>query len=186
MRRRCSRSIPLPLAGGAKGGPDCDTLELLAPSPPPAPPASGRGGLNLLPYHMAIHCAAHLFADGHLPGGLRNRGIFTALTVSFPDRTKISGRNYKPAHSNNSYGEPSTLPRAYRGIFMAPIFRRAGKSGAMRISLLRRLLARDEWGRGTAKVMRLAFYIRSHWLRMPPLTVCGICGPSGARDKHRL
>ena len=34
---------------------------------------------------------------------------------------------------------------------------------------IRRLLARDSWGRATRPFMRLAFYVRSHWLRMPPL-----------------
>jgi len=33
---------------------------------------------------------------------------------------------------------------------------------------LRRLTARDGWGRATRPVTRLAFYVRSHWLRMPP------------------
>jgi hypothetical protein len=33
---------------------------------------------------------------------------------------------------------------------------------------LRRLLARDPWGRPSRKVTRLGFYVRSHWLRMPP------------------
>jgi hypothetical protein len=30
-----------------------------------------------------------------------------------------------------------------------------------------RLLARDEWGRETRKLLRFAFYIRSHLIRMP-------------------
>jgi hypothetical protein len=34
---------------------------------------------------------------------------------------------------------------------------------------VRRLLARDGWGRETRPVTRLAFYVRSHALRMPPL-----------------
>lgn len=33
---------------------------------------------------------------------------------------------------------------------------------------LRRLRARDHWGRPTRRFTRLAFYLRSHWLRMPP------------------
>jgi hypothetical protein len=33
----------------------------------------------------------------------------------------------------------------------------------------RRLLARNGWGQGIRKPLRLAFYVRSHWLRMPPL-----------------
>jgi len=33
---------------------------------------------------------------------------------------------------------------------------------------LRRLTARDGWGRAGRKLTRLGFFIRSHWLRMPP------------------
>jgi len=33
---------------------------------------------------------------------------------------------------------------------------------------VRRMTARDGWGRPTRPATRLAFYIRSHWLRMPP------------------
>ena len=32
-----------------------------------------------------------------------------------------------------------------------------------------RLLARNGWGQETRPIVRLAFYVRSHWLRMPPL-----------------
>ena len=32
----------------------------------------------------------------------------------------------------------------------------------------RRLLARDGWGRAIRPATRLGFYVRSHWLRMPP------------------
>ena len=31
----------------------------------------------------------------------------------------------------------------------------------------RRLFARDDWGRVTRPLLEQAFYIRSHWLRMP-------------------
>jgi hypothetical protein len=31
------------------------------------------------------------------------------------------------------------------------------------------MTARDGWGRPTRAFIRLIFYIRSHWLRMPPL-----------------
>jgi hypothetical protein len=34
---------------------------------------------------------------------------------------------------------------------------------------LRRLTARDGWGRPIRRFTRLGFYIRSHWLRMPPM-----------------
>ena len=32
-----------------------------------------------------------------------------------------------------------------------------------------RLLARNGWGQEKRKALRFAFYVRSHWLRMPPL-----------------
>jgi hypothetical protein len=32
-----------------------------------------------------------------------------------------------------------------------------------------RLLARNGWGQPTRRALRFAFYIRSHWMRMPPL-----------------
>jgi hypothetical protein len=54
------------------------------------------------------------------------------------------------------YGTP--VDPGYRGS------RRAGDR-----LYIRRLLARDGWGRTTRPATRLAFYVRSHWLRMPPL-----------------
>jgi len=32
-----------------------------------------------------------------------------------------------------------------------------------------RLLARNGWGQETRKALVFAFFVRSHWLRMPPL-----------------
>jgi len=32
-----------------------------------------------------------------------------------------------------------------------------------------RLIARNGWGQERRKLLRFAFYVRSHWLRMPPL-----------------
>jgi hypothetical protein len=32
-----------------------------------------------------------------------------------------------------------------------------------------RLLARNGWGQPTRRALRFAFYVRSHWMRMPPL-----------------
>ena len=31
-----------------------------------------------------------------------------------------------------------------------------------------RLLARNGWGQPTRRALRFAFYVRSHWMRMPP------------------
>jgi hypothetical protein len=47
--------------------------------------------------------------------------------------------------------------------------RLAGRARLTDRLFIRRLLARDGWGRATRPFIRLGFYIRSHWLRMPPL-----------------
>ena len=47
-----------------------------------------------------------------------------------------------------------------------PHFAWDGRQGE--VFYLGRLLARDEWGPGSRKLLRFAFYVRSHWIRMPP------------------
>ncbi len=164
-------AIPLPLAGGARGGPDCHTLALLAPSPPPAPPASGRGELFAFsPTDMVIHCAAHLFADGDLTGGLRNLWDFHCLVSEFSEQDeafwpKLQARSQQ----QQLWGAVHLAARLAWNLYgtdIPPGWQIWGNADSFYV---RRLLARDEWGRGTAKFTRLAFYIRSHWLRMPPL-----------------
>ena len=65
------------------------------------------------------------------------------------------------------------LARALRltaRLYRTPV--QAALSGPVRASdalYERRLLARDGWGRERRKGLRLAFYVRSHWIRMPPL-----------------
>jgi hypothetical protein len=45
----------------------------------------------------------------------------------------------------------------------------AGRARAGDAVYARRLLARDGWGRTARPATRLSFYVRSHWMRMPPL-----------------
>jgi hypothetical protein len=55
-------------------------------------------------------------------------------------------------------------------IFATPVETRlAGNDRMSDLLFQRRLLARDGWGRATRPLTRLGFYVRSHWLRMPPL-----------------
>ena len=43
-----------------------------------------------------------------------------------------------------------------------------------------RLLARNGWGQEERKGLRFAFYVRSHWLRMPPLMLARhLCAARG-------
>lgn len=132
--------------------------------------ALGNGLYVFSSADMVVHCAAHLFADGELDGGLRNLWDIHCLLTDFSevdeyfwptlqDRAQQHGL-WHPVHqavrlSRNLYG--TDVPSDW-------------KTGSNTDLLFaRRLVARDGWGRKTRKLSRLAFYIRSHLLRMPPL-----------------
>lgn len=128
----------------------------------------GSGLYVLSPADMVCHSAAHLFADGDLAGGLRNLWDIHCLLGEFSSpefwlqlreraaRHKLSEpveRAVRLAHQ--LYG--TEIPEDWAG------WHRQDKY------YVARLTARDGWGRPTRKCIRLIFYIRSHWLRMPPL-----------------
>jgi hypothetical protein len=134
-------------------------------------------GLNILaPEDMVIHAAAHLIADGDMAGGLRNLWDIDQLCREFGanDADFIA----KLVDKADSHGLKAHVMRALRlsgMIFATPLTAGAGVIAidfTSRFSdrlFLRRLTARDGWGRATRPFTRLIFYIRSHWLRMPPL-----------------
>lgn len=130
-----------------------------------------EGGLAILsPADMACHCAAHMIADGDLQGGLRNLWDFHRLATEFvaadPDfwdrldtRAALHGLTqavHRAARlARDLYG--TDLPARWnRQVIQDAVFRR-------------RLLSRDDWGGATRRLLEQLFYIRSHWLRMPPL-----------------
>lgn len=129
-----------------------------------------NGLRTLSPADMMIHAVAHLFADGDLAGGLRNLWDMDRLlrehgeTEGYWADLAASGRRH-------DLGRP--LARALRltarlyGTPVDPAI--AGRARPGDALYLRRLLARDGWGRETGKPLRFAFYTRSHWIRMPPL-----------------
>jgi hypothetical protein len=123
------------------------------------------GGLCVLsPEDMVLHCVAHLLADGDLAGGLRNLWDLHCLLEEF------GGADGFEARLESRAALHGLRPHLARGLRLANGLYGAGD--ALRLSdrlYVRRLLARDGWGRDTRKLTRLAFYIRSHWLRMPPL-----------------
>jgi Uncharacterised nucleotidyltransferase len=180
---------PLPLAGGAGGGPAISRVEY----PPPlasrvaqfevkdAPRlsgsvggrtdlelASGRGELRTLnPQDMVIHAAAHLLADGDMSGGLRNLWDIHCLlgdNVDQPDFwTRLDAR---AAH----HGLGAAVARALRlsaDLFGTPIPTQHDRWNRQDKWYRTRLLARDGWGRETRKTVRFIFYVRSHFIRMP-------------------
>jgi hypothetical protein len=145
------------------------------------------GLFTLSPEDMIVHAAAHLFADGDLAGGLRNLWDIDRLLREFGERDsdfepKLLGR----ARQHGLVPEVARAVRLAHHIYKTPIRCQApkltpliskrsskGESGyRIRASdrlYRRRLLARDGWGRATRPLTRLGFYVRSHWLRMPPL-----------------
>ena len=118
-------------------------------------------GLRLLsPEDRVCHAAAHMLADGDLAGGLRNLWDIRCLLEDVADAARLRDRARRHGllrHVDQAvrlaqavYGEGARLTLADRLI-------------------LRRLLARNGWGQETGKALRFAYFVRSHWLRMPPL-----------------
>lgn len=106
------------------------------------------------------HAAAHMLADGDLAGGLRNLWDIYCLLAELPNQVTLGER---AAH----HGLRSHVGQARR--LADHLY---GKDRE-RLTLfdhlvVHRLLARDGWGRETNKLLRFAFFVRSHWLRMPP------------------
>ncbi|HEX8571660.1 MAG TPA: nucleotidyltransferase family protein [Allosphingosinicella sp.] len=143
------------------------------------------GGLFVLsPADMIVHSAAHLFADGDLAGGLRNLWDIDRLLREFgePDEAfwpavherasrhgllpavaravRLAGRLYGTPGHRRLTPSVSKNARSEMGVRSPSI--------AADSPFLRRLLARDGWGRATRPLTRLGFYVRSHLLRMPP------------------
>ena len=130
---------------------------------------------TLSPEDMIVHAAAHLFADGDLAGGMRNLWDIDQLCREFGERDKEFCQSvYEHAWEHGLW---EAVQRAFRlayQLYDTPV---AGYTFPIRVDLtsrysdrfyLRRLTARDGWGRATRPVARLGFYARSHWLRMPP------------------
>lgn len=128
------------------------------------------GGLAVLsPADMVIHASIHLLGDGDLSGGLRNLWDIDRLVREFAEGDEA----FWPAllASAADHGAQRVVARAIRlahVLFATPNIDDWPTAGAADAWYLRRLLARDGWGRETRPVTRLAFYVRSHWLRMPP------------------
>lgn len=130
----------------------------------------GNGAAILSPPDMVLHAVAHLLADGDLAGGLRNLWDIDRLVREF---SAMPG--WWEALHQASAGHALTpyLSRALRlahHLFDTPVDSwLAWKARPGDVWYCARILAGDGWGRDTRKPLRAAFYIRSHWIRMPPL-----------------
>ena len=130
-----------------------DAAALLADSVSIAP-----GMRTLSPNDMLVHAAAHLFADGDLAGGMRNLWDVHCLITQFG----TTGLAERAAH----HGLAAEVARALR--LAAALYGVGANTSVADRLYLRRLTARDGWSRQTRVLTRQGFYIRSHYLRMPP------------------
>lgn len=135
----------------------------------------GRGLSLLSPEDMVCHAAAHLFADGDLSGGLRNLWDVDRLCREFAEADSDFHLAVAERARRHELREPVMRAlRLARQLFGTPIEAsgsplraRPAERASDRLHR-RRLLARDGWGRGTRPVTRFGFYVRGHWMRMPP------------------
>jgi len=128
-------------------------------------------GLRILcPADMIVHAATHLFADGDLEGGLRNLWDVDRLLRLFASTPDFWSRLSERARLHDMVEPVALALRLSDRLFATPVEPRLAGHDRIRDGLfIRRLLARDGWGRPIRRINRLAFYIRSHWMRMPPL-----------------
>lgn len=112
---------------------------------------------------LIVHAAAHLLADGDLAGGLRNLWDIHCLVDEFG----TDGLAARAAHHRLA-GAVQRALRLSHALYGTPIPAGWPVRNWTDALFLRRMLARDGWGRATRPATRMAFYVRSHWLRMPP------------------
>jgi hypothetical protein len=130
----------------------------------------GNGLFTLSPPDMLIHAVAHLFADGDLSGGLRNLWDMDRLIREHFLQPDYWHTLVERARLHGLVPHVSRALRLSQHLFATPVdpfLAYEARKGD--IFYMGRLLARNGWGQETRKILRLAFYIRSHWLRMPPL-----------------
>ncbi|ODP38549.1 nucleotidyltransferase domain-containing protein [Sphingomonas turrisvirgatae] len=141
--------------------------------------ALSNGLFVLPPEGMIVHAAAHLLADGDLQGGLRNLWDIRCLLDEFGEDATFLDRL---AACAAQHGLTREVQRALR--LSAHLFGDGGRLTVADRLYVRRLLARDGWGQPTRKLIELAFYLRGHWLRMPPLMLARHLWTKWRKDKE--
>lgn len=130
-----------------------------------------EGGIKTLcPEDMVLHAVAHLLADGDLAGGMRNLWDMDRLLRDFGAREGFWQRLRAHALRHGLMPHLSRALRLSHHLFETPVdpwLAWQGRRGD--VFYLGRLLARNGWGQPARPLLRFAFYVRSHWIRMPPL-----------------
>ena len=144
--------------------------------------ALADGSRVFCPTHMALHVAVHLFQDGEIAGGLgglvdfdelcrhfgRDPGFWHELVPAAVELGLVRPLYYALRYASSLLGttvpEPVTDEATRAGKPPPPV--RAAMDPMVRSALLPDLPEyRTPWRRAAC----LCLYIRSHWLRMPPL-----------------
>jgi Uncharacterised nucleotidyltransferase len=138
--------------------------------------------MALCPTHMTLHAAVHLFQDGEIAGGLGNLVDFAELSRHFA-RLPDYWPELVPAAVELGLTRPLFYALRYVSMLLGttipvtvmaeaeragrpPPPVRAAMDPLVRCVLVPDLLEhRSHWRR----IARLGLYVRSHWLRMPPL-----------------
>ena len=136
----------------------------------------------LAPEDLVLHSATHLFQDGDLGCGLRDLVDLDALLRDFGARRAGFWSRLAPRAQELGLSRPLYYGvRFCRSLLGTPVpdatwhdVERDGRPpwplGGVMDSLVLRALCPDRDDRKTrgAQAARLALYVRSHWLRMPP------------------
>jgi hypothetical protein len=132
--------------------------------------AVGEGLRMLSQPDMVIHAAAHLFADGDLAGGLRNLWDIDRMLREFSVRPGFWRDLERRSRLHQLSSAVARSLRLAASLYGTPVDEAcAGAARPSDILFRRRLLARNGWGQEVRPLLRFAFYLRSHLLRMPPL-----------------
>jgi Uncharacterised nucleotidyltransferase len=136
-----------------------------------ARPVAKMDGLAVLsPADMVCHCAAHLIADGDLAGGMRNLWDFHSLCEEFAaaDPEFWSALRFRAGVHDLCVPveRAARLSHALYGTKVPDEQRRLTSTDRWFLACL---TARDAKGRDGRRGVRFAFYLRSHWMRMPPV-----------------
>jgi hypothetical protein len=152
---------------------------ILPPTARPRPDAAAliansialESGLRILaPADIIVHAAAHLFADGDLAGGLRNLWDIDRLLREFARDPGFWPALAERARLHQLGPHVARALRLTNRLYGTPLEKGDCPSFSLADRLFEaRMLARNGWGQEKAKALRFAFYMRSHWLRMPPL-----------------
>jgi Uncharacterised nucleotidyltransferase len=140
------------------------------------------GSRAFCPTHMALHVVVHLFQEGEIAGGLGGLVDFAELCRHF-GRNPGFWQDLMPAAAELGFVRPLYYALHYASALLGirvpdPVMAEANRLGeppsplgAAMDRMVRRALLPDlpEYRTAWWRIARSCLYIRSHWLRMPPV-----------------